>query len=118
MSDALELKKQDDETASMVIVTPAESTSGEKKADSVDETKSEETKEAEKIATGALAETKDLYAKYDAEGNRSWTAEHPDNVEEAAENAETLKYAVIVRKSQLSILRRKRKLLTRRLRET
>lgn len=48
---------------------------------------------------GSLAETKDLYAKYDENGDRSWTDKRPSDLEEAAENEETQKYAVIIRKS-------------------
>lgn len=49
---------------------------------------------------GLLAETKDLYAKFDKNGARSWSDKYPDDLEEAAENEETQKYAVIVRKGK------------------
>lgn len=60
---------------------------------------SDETKK-EKILIGAVAESKDLYAKYDKDGNRSWSEDLPDGLEEAAENEDNMKYAVIVRKSK------------------
>lgn len=63
-----------------------------------DEEKKEE--EKEKVMVGLLADTKDLYAKYDEHGDRSWTDKYPTDLEEAAENEETQKYAVIIRKSK------------------
>lgn len=49
---------------------------------------------------GLMTDSKDLYAKYDSNGDRSWTDKYPDDLEEAAENEETQKYAVIIRKSK------------------
>jgi ATP-dependent 26S proteasome regulatory subunit len=75
-----------------------------------EETKTEETKteeesksesdeeKKEKILVGLLTESKALYAKFDKNGARSWTDKYPDDLEEAAENEETQKYAVIIRK--------------------
>ncbi|KAM0505536.1 hypothetical protein ACHAP8_001763 [Fusarium lateritium] len=64
-----------------------------------EESKSEEEEEKkEKIIVGLLTESKDLYAKFDKNGSRSWTDKYPDDLEEAAENEETQKYAVIIRK--------------------
>lgn len=123
MSDIADsTRKLEDEAASIVIVTPAGSTSDEselKEANGAPETKSKRETAAivfrisridsvlddgetedKVIKTGHLTETKDLFAKYDKEGNRSWTDKHPDDIDEAAENAQTLKYAVIVRKSK------------------
>ncbi|KAL4722889.1 hypothetical protein ACLX1H_010129 [Fusarium chlamydosporum] len=96
-----------------VIVTPAdtepqkEETTTETKAEetTTQDSKTEETKEEsteeekkEKIMVGLVTESKDLYAKFDKEGARSWTDKYPDDLEEAAENEETQKYAVIIRK--------------------
>ncbi|CEI69444.1 hypothetical protein FVEN_g6967 [Fusarium venenatum] len=65
----------------------------------IEESKSEEEEEKkEKIIVGLLTESKDLYAKFDKNGSRSWTDKYPDDLEEAAENEETQKYAVIIRK--------------------
>ncbi|KAH6987874.1 P-loop containing nucleoside triphosphate hydrolase protein [Ilyonectria sp. MPI-CAGE-AT-0026] len=68
----------------------------EKKED--DEEKDEEEEKKEKIIVGLVTDSKDLYAKYDNNGDRSWTDKYPDDLEEAAENEETQKYAVIIRK--------------------
>lgn len=70
----------------------------EDKKDGDEEKKEEE--EKEKVIVGLLADTKDLYAKYDEHGDRSWTDKYPTDLEEAAENEETQKYAVIIRKSK------------------
>ncbi|RGP78043.1 hypothetical protein FLONG3_3878 [Fusarium longipes] len=102
---------------STVIVTPAdtepqreETTSETKPEDNKtedpksEETKTEESKseedeeKKEKVIVGLLTESKDLYAKFDKNGSRSWTDKYPDDLEEAAENEETQKYAVIIRK--------------------
>lgn len=60
----------------------------------------EKTEEAEKIIIGMVADTKDVFAKIDADGNRSWSDKPPSDLEEAPENETTQKYAIIVRKSQ------------------
>ena len=75
----------------------------EEKKDGDDKKDGEEKKEEEKkepILVGMTAESKNLYAKYDSEQNRTWSEEAPKDVEEAAENEETQKYAVIVRKKK------------------
>ncbi len=54
---------------------------------------------AEKIIIGMVADTKDVFAKFDADGNRSWSDKPPTDLEEAPENETTQKYAIIVRKS-------------------
>lgn len=93
-------------TSSQGIDTPAtvQSTSDDVKPEVVkgDEIKAEEDKveeETKMIKVGMLVETKDLYAKYDENGDRSWSENLPDGLEEAAENETTKKYAIIVRKS-------------------
>lgn len=48
---------------------------------------------------GSIAGEKTLFAKYDKNGNRSWSKKTPIELEEAAEDAETRQYAVLVRKS-------------------
>lgn len=70
----------------------------EKKED--EEEKDDEEEKKEKIIVGLVTDSKDLYAKYDNNGDRSWTDKYPDDLEEAAENEETQKYAVIIRKSK------------------
>ncbi|KAM0343578.1 hypothetical protein ACHAPU_008329 [Fusarium lateritium] len=111
-------KRSSDESA--VVVTPADSESQKettsetqtetetndkteeipKAEDSKteDDSKTDSEEKKEKIMVGLLTETKDLYAKFDKNGDRSWSDKIPDDLEEAAENEETQKYAVIVRK--------------------
>ncbi|OAA78729.1 ATPase, AAA-type, core [Akanthomyces lecanii RCEF 1005] len=55
---------------------------------------------AEKIIIGMVADTKDVFAKFDADGNRSWSDKPPTDLEEAPENETTQKYAIIVRKKK------------------
>ncbi|KAF4995188.1 hypothetical protein FGRMN_5326 [Fusarium graminum] len=74
-----------------------ETTKTEEDPKTEDDSKSD-SEEEEKIMIGLLTETKDLYAKFDKNGDRSWSDKAPDDLEEAAENEETQKYAVIVRK--------------------
>ncbi|RTE83715.1 hypothetical protein BHE90_001729 [Fusarium euwallaceae] len=122
----MESTKSGDDS-SVVIVTPAETEpevkeeKTEEKAEETKETKTESTEvkseekkdedkkdededkkeeEKEKVIVGLLADTKDLYAKYDEHGDRSWTDKYPTDLEEAAENEETQKYAVIIRKKK------------------
>ncbi|KND93453.1 26S protease regulatory subunit 4, partial [Tolypocladium ophioglossoides CBS 100239] len=100
MSDNIDLaRKSDDESASVVVVTPAEpvSENGGEAAEKGGE-KAEGPKE--KQIVGSIPESKELYAKYDKHNNRSWTEKKPDDFEEAAENENTEKYAVIVRKEK------------------
>ncbi|KAH7152029.1 P-loop containing nucleoside triphosphate hydrolase protein [Dactylonectria estremocensis] len=133
-SDTMEsVQSRDDDTSSVVIVTPAEPVEAESKSqttkeaeakstestdtdvdekenddeekkDGKEETKDDEKddeedeKEKEKVIVGLVTDSKDLYAKYDKNGDRSWTDKYPDDLEEAAENEETQKYAVIIRK--------------------
>ncbi|KAL3957200.1 hypothetical protein ACCO45_007778 [Purpureocillium lilacinum] len=100
-------RKSDDESVSVVVVTPAEAASvaGDEKmedaaAPDADEAGDSEEEKKEKQMVGLVAESKDLYAKLDQHGNRSWTEKKPDDLEEAAENEETEKYAIIVRKQK------------------
>jgi flagellum-specific peptidoglycan hydrolase FlgJ len=67
----------------------------EKKDDSSDD----EDKEPEG-PVGHSAETKNLYAKYDKDQNRSWSDKIPEDLESAAENESTRKYALIARMSE------------------
>ncbi|KAM3516948.1 hypothetical protein NHJ13051_009430 [Beauveria bassiana] len=54
----------------------------------------------EKIIIGMVADTKDLFANFDADGNRFWSDKPPTDLEEAPENETTQKYAIIVRKKK------------------
>jgi hypothetical protein len=113
----------DEESSSIVVVTPIcgsdktpeettkegdgkvqeatfdGTTDGEAKPTS-DEEKEEE---GEKIIIGMVCDTKNLYQKFDIHNRFTWTEKYPDDLEEAAENEETMKYAVLVRNSKLLI---------------
>ncbi|KAF4977276.1 hypothetical protein FZEAL_6164 [Fusarium zealandicum] len=123
-SDTVESGRSRDDDSSVLILTAAEpDTEGksettevkdikadsredkpeEKKEDDAEEANSEDQddkEKEEKIIVGLVADSKDLYAKYDKNGDRSWTDKYPDDLEEAAENEETQKYAVIIRKKK------------------
>ncbi|KAM4066598.1 ATPase family associated with various cellular activities (AAA) domain-containing protein [Hirsutella rhossiliensis] len=111
LNEGDQVSKVDDETASVVVVTPEEISAAaadkeknvavdkSESSDEADEEKKE--KKKKKQVVGIVPESKDLYAKFDKHGNRSWTEKKPDDFEEAAENEETEKYAVIVRKHKL-----------------
>ncbi|CAG9953693.1 unnamed protein product [Clonostachys rosea f. rosea IK726] len=58
----------------------------------------EKSKEEEVLPVGSVTASHNLFAKYDKDGKRSWSATMPTHIEEAAENDETKKFAVIVRK--------------------
>ncbi|KAJ6784061.1 hypothetical protein PWT90_00348 [Aphanocladium album] len=57
---------------------------------------------SEKIIIGMVTDTKDVFAKFDADGNRSWSDKPPTDLEEAPENETTKKFAIIVRKNVFS----------------
>ncbi|KAL2258743.1 hypothetical protein VTK26DRAFT_7813 [Humicola hyalothermophila] len=58
----------------------------------------EKTEEKPKVPVGSVSEAKHIYkGPQDDDGNWTWVDKYPDDVEEAAENEETAKYAVIVR---------------------
>ena len=106
----------DSETSSVVMVsngepdvveseevtqTPEDTLPTKGKSNAEDSSDSEESDEAEeapeKVMVGMIADIKNLYQKYDKHGCLIWSDQTPDDLEEAAENEETLKYAVIVR---------------------
>jgi hypothetical protein len=99
-------EKADDAPASEVKVKPenaaTKSEGQDPEDDSCDEDDDEDDDEQpkEKIIVGLIADTKSLYQKYDKHGCLIWTDQYPDDLEEAAENEETLKYAVITRFSK------------------
>ncbi|KAJ1329714.1 NTP/NDP exchange transporter [Microdochium nivale] len=55
----------------------------------------EEEKDA--VVVGMLCGSKDLYQKVDEWNNISWTTKYPDGLEEAAEDEDTARYALLVR---------------------
>lgn len=92
VSETTESDKKDEE----------KSDSKDEKSEDKDEKSEDKSEETEKILIGAVSEVKELYAKYDKDGNRSWSEDLPDDLVEAAENEKSLKYAVLVRKSKFS----------------
>lgn len=115
MSEEMErTKSSGEDTASVVVVSRPESdteTKEEKPSESMTESKDaggkdkeedekEDEEKKEKIMIGSVTESKDLYAKYDENGDRSWSETPPNGLEEAAENEKTQQYAVLVRKSE------------------
>lgn len=60
----------------------------------------EEEKDA--VVVGMLCGSKDLYQKVDEWNNISWTTKYPDGLEEAAEDEDTARYALLVRNSKQS----------------
>lgn len=56
-----------------------------------------EGEEGEKTVIGMFCETKNLYQKMDKYNKPVWTEEYPDDLQEAAENEETQKFAILVR---------------------
>ncbi|GAP84049.1 putative TOB3 [Rosellinia necatrix] len=50
-----------------------------------------------KVVVGMICEKKDLYQKIDRHNKATWTADMPNDLDEAAEDAETEKYALLVR---------------------
>ena len=90
----------DDDNTSGVMVGGSDIAS-ETSKETLEDDKKDSTPAKPQLPFGSVAESKDLYAKIDKDGNQSWVSELPDDVDEAAENEETKKYAVIVRKSEL-----------------
>jgi len=54
-------------------------------------------KDEEPVVVGMVCGTKDLYQKIDEWNHISWTTKYPDGLEEAAEDADTAKFALLVR---------------------
>ena len=55
----------------------------------------------EKVIVGVVCDAKNLYQKWDQYERFTWSAQMPSDLEEAAENEETQKYAILVRNSTL-----------------
>lgn len=54
--------------------------------------------ESRQAKPGMIPDVKNLYqTKPDARGRSTWVAKYPDDIEEAAENAETARYALLLR---------------------
>ena len=67
-----------------------------------------EQKAAEKVPVGSVNGLKNLYqSNKDKDGKWTWTEKYPEDAEEAAENEETKKFAVIVRSVKSSDSRKK-----------
>ena len=110
----------DEESASVVVVTPVArsvvtgddgpaedgaATPGRPSSpdkEGAEEEAEEEKKEKEKV--GMTCDSKNLYQKWDDRNRFSWTEKLPSDLEEAAENDETVRYAILVRNSKSSKL--------------
>ncbi|KAH6854743.1 P-loop containing nucleoside triphosphate hydrolase protein [Chaetomium sp. MPI-CAGE-AT-0009] len=80
---------------------------GEKK-EGDDEAKDGEEKDKPKVIVGSVGEAKNIYkGSSDDDGNWTWVDKYPDDVEEAAENEETAKFAVVVRNQKSNDSRKK-----------
>jgi hypothetical protein len=78
------------------------------KKDGDDETKDAEEKDKPKVPVGSVSEAKNIYkGASDDDGNWTWVDKYPDDVEEAAENEETAKFAVVVRNQKSNDSRKK-----------
>jgi hypothetical protein len=93
-----ESKAENDGNAKTKKAKVSKSEDSDEEDDEEGEDEAEDSKE--KIIVGLIADIKNLYQKYDKHGCLVWTDQYPDDLEEAAENEETLKYAVIVRYSK------------------
>ncbi|KAL2160976.1 hypothetical protein VTH06DRAFT_8688 [Thermothelomyces fergusii] len=61
-----------------------------------------------KVIVGSVSEAKNIYkGPTDSDGNWTWVDKYPDGVEEAAENEETAKFAVVVRNQKSNDSRKK-----------
>ncbi|KAI0534603.1 P-loop containing nucleoside triphosphate hydrolase protein [Xylaria digitata] len=61
----------------------------------------------DKVTVGMICDKKDLYQKIDRRNKVTWTDELPDDLEEAAEDEETEKYALLVRNKKSEDSRKK-----------
>ncbi|KID74414.1 uncharacterized protein G6M90_00g083890 [Metarhizium brunneum] len=96
-----QLFKSDDESSTVIILPQTESVDDDPMDDSTSTSnKTEGDEEKEVHLKGMMSDSKTLFAKYDEQGNRSWSDRKPDDFEEAAEGEETEKFAIIVRKQK------------------
>src|ERR1700761_280479 len=91
MSEGEEIPKQVEQVEEAEESKSDEPETGEKDA------KDDKPKEPE-VPKGSIAEAKALYSKKDNDGKYQWVTEEPADVVDAAENAETARYAFLVRK--------------------
>lgn len=93
----VDVAQEDAKPDTMVAEDAADDCNGENKDSCSDSESDSDDEEAKKIVVGMVAERKDLYQKMDKYNRATWTEQYPDDLEEAAENDETLKFAVLVR---------------------
>ncbi|KAK8023688.1 hypothetical protein PG993_011754 [Apiospora rasikravindrae] len=61
-------------------------------------TQSQESSQKPKVPAGSLSDVKNIYrSPKDKDGDWTWVNKYPEDAEDAAENAETARYAVLVR---------------------
>ncbi|CAJ2507614.1 Uu.00g088000.m01.CDS01 [Anthostomella pinea] len=58
---------------------------------------SEDDEKKDKVMVGMICDKKGLYEKIDQHNKATWTDKYPEDLEEAAENEETEKYALLIR---------------------
>jgi hypothetical protein len=85
--DAVEQKAEDDATLA----------TGTVEADAKDAADGEAKDAEQVIKVGMECELKHLYQKEDDKGRTSWTDKYPEDLEEAAENEMTARFAILVR---------------------
>jgi hypothetical protein len=65
-----------------------------------EEDEDEDDEDGPKVMIGMVCDRKNLYQKWDKHNRYTWSEEYPDDLEEAAENEQTIKYAILVRNSK------------------
>ncbi|KAH0593305.1 hypothetical protein MHUMG1_09027 [Metarhizium humberi] len=96
-----QLFKSDDESSAVIIMPQTGSVDVELMDVSTSTNDKTEGDEEKKVhLKGMVSDSKTLFAKYDEQGNRSWSDRKPADFEEAAEGEETQKFAIIVRKQK------------------
>ncbi|KAK4244639.1 mitochondrial sorting [Corynascus novoguineensis] len=76
--------------------------------DDNDKNSDDDEEEKPKVIVGSVSEAKNIYkGTSDEDGNWTWVDKYPDDVEEAAENEETAKFAVLVRNQKSNDSRKK-----------
>lgn len=78
----------------------SEKEAAEGKREDGDEGGDGDEEEKDPVVVGMLCGSKDLYQKIDEWNNISWTTKYPDGLEEAAEEEDTARYALLVRNSE------------------
>lgn len=101
-----EEKKPEEESKTESKEESKEDKDGDESKDKDKDEKKEEDKP--KVPVGSVSEPKNIYkGSSDDDGNWTWVDKYPEDVEEAAENEETAKYAIVVRNQKSNDSRKK-----------